>query len=263
MALLLALAVLAQNPAIGAAGWLSDLRYLTSTIKAVHPRPFHRLSEAQFDSAARALEARLPRLSDQQAALGMMRLVSMINDGHTVIDPAGPVFKRRTWYPVRIDRLGDGFFVIATTPAQRELLGARVTTLAGRPIEKVWDSVLVLAPGDNLFSRMTRVPYWMMMPEMMSALGLSAPERLALEIEQNGSRRSVAIDAVPGEWTIWLQFRDRVAGDSTVTLPLAQGDDADLPFRNRDQFYWYTVSGGLLYAQTNVVSDADRAIRLD
>jgi hypothetical protein len=190
-----------------------------------------------------------------------MRLVAMINDGHTVLDPAGPVFTRRTWYPVRIDRLSDGFFVIATTPAHRDLLGARVTALGGRPIEKVWDSVLTLAPGDNLFSRITRVPYWMMMPEMMSALGLGTAERLALDLDLDGAHRSATVDAVPGDWTIWMQFRDRVAGDSTITLPTS--NDGDLPFRNRDQFYWYTVDSGLLYAQFNVVSDADRAVRLD
>ena len=250
-----------QVTAIGAAGWRADLKYLVGTIKAVHPRPFHRIGEAQFDSAARSLDARLPRLSDQQAALGLMHLVAMINDGHTVLDPAGPVFTRRTWFPVRIDRLADGFFVIATSPAHRDLLGARVTALGGRPIEKVWDSVLALAPGDNLFSRMTRVPYWMMMPEIMSALGLSAPERVALDVEVNGTRRSVTLDAAPGEWSIWMQFRDRVAGDSTVTLPT--GNDGDLPFRNRDLFYWYAVDSGVLYAQFNVVSDADRAVRLD
>jgi hypothetical protein len=259
--LLLAVAMLAQDPTVGADGWRADIRYLVSTVKAVHPRPFHRVSDAQFDSATRSLEARLPRLSGQQAALGLMRLMSMINDGHTVLEPAGPVFKRQTWYPVRIDRFADGFFVIATSPAQRELLGARVTAISGRAMEKVWDSVLVLAPGDNIFSRMTRVPYWMMMPEMMAALGLSTPERLALDVEMNGTRRSVTVDAVPGEWSIWLQFRDRVAGDSTITIP--SGDNGDLSFRNRDLFYWYTVDSGVLYAQFNVVSDADRAVRLD
>jgi hypothetical protein len=263
MMLLVALAVLAQDPAVGAAGWEADLRYLVSTIKTVHPRPFHRVTEKQFDSAARSFQARLPRLSDRQAALGLMRLVSLVNDGHTALDAAGPVFTRRTWYPVRIDRLADGYFVIATSPAHRELLGARVTALGNRAIETVWDSVLSLAPGDNVFSRMTRVPYWMMMPEMMAALGLSTPERLTLDVEVEGARRSVSVDATPGNFSIWMMYRDRVAGDSTVTLPDASGDDADLPFRHRNQAYWYTVDSGVLYAQVNLVSDADHAVRLD
>ncbi len=32
----------------------------------------------------------MSHLSDRQAALGLVRLVSLVNDGHTVLDPAGP-----------------------------------------------------------------------------------------------------------------------------------------------------------------------------
>lgn len=253
----------AQASSVGTLGWQADVRYLVNTIKAVHPRPFHRVSEAQFDSVARTLEARLPRLSDPQAALSLLRLVSMINDGHTVLELASPVFTRATWYPVRIDRLPDGFFVVAASPSHRGLLGARVTTLGGRAIETVWDSVLVLAPGDNLFSRMARVPYWMMMPEVMTALGLSTVERLVLDLDLDGTRRSVTVDAAPGEFSIWLQYRDSVPGGATLTLPLESAGDADLPFRHRDLPYWFAVTSGLLYAQVNLVMDADRAVILD
>src|SRR5262249_58601272 len=96
------------------------------------------------------------------AAVGLMRPVALLHDGHTVLEPSRPAAPVDRWYPIRIDRFADGFFVVAATPAYRRLLGSEVTRIGGRPAAAVWDSLIVLAPGDNVFSRMARVTLWLM-----------------------------------------------------------------------------------------------------
>ncbi len=249
---------------VGPEGWRKDLQVLVGAIKAVHPRPFHWASEAEFDSAARSLETRLPGLTDEQAATGLMRLVAMVRDGHTVLEPAGKVFPADRWYPVRIDRLADGFFIVATAPAQRALLGARVLAVGGHPIEFVWDSLLVLAPGDNVFSQMARTTIWMMMPRLMAALGLGDASRLSIDVDQDGRRRTISVGTVAGSMNYHLLVQDLVAGDSSVGLPDRSGGAVDLTYRHDAMPYWFSVdSSGTLFAQVNLVSNADSAVYLD
>jgi hypothetical protein len=262
-----ATAAVAQAPAgtIGADGWRKDLVYLVETIKAVHPRPFHRVLEPAFDSAVASLDRRLPALSDAQAALGLMGIVALVNDGHTSIQPGGLVFPLQRWYPIRIDRFADGFFVVATTAAHRDLLGTEIVRLGGGPIAAVWDTLETYAPGDNRFSRMARLPYWLMIPELVSALGAGRPDRLELEVKGPSGVRAVSVPVVAASQNMRLLFYDAAPGDSSVELPGAPPTERDLPFRWSSDPYWFEHerATGLLYARINQVGDSDQPVHLD
>jgi hypothetical protein len=57
----------AQTPA----QWRSDLDYMMSAIKSVHPSPYHRVPEAEFDAAASQLSRQIQTLTSQQIAIRM------------------------------------------------------------------------------------------------------------------------------------------------------------------------------------------------
>src|SRR5262249_55816502 len=153
------------------------------------------------------------------------------------------------WYPVRIDRFADGFFVVAAAPAERSLLGAEVIRIGDRLMAAVWDSLLVLAPGDNVFSRMARVTLWLMSPAIGSALGTSRPDVLELTVRVGGREETRRVPSVPGSRTIRMLIDDAVAGDSTVQLSDENRPARDWSFQWPSDPYWYRLdqASGIAY----------------
>lgn len=249
---------------VGPDGWRVDLHYLVTTLKAVHPRPFHRVLEPVFDRAVRTLEDRLPRLTDGQAAVGLMRLVALVNDGHTVLEPGGSVLPGDRWFPVRIDRFADGLFVVATGPDQRSLLGREVVRIGGRPAPAVWDSLMAIAPGDNVFSRLARVPLWLMLPSLGSALGISTPQSMELTVRREGREETVRVASIAATRSIPMLLEDAVAGDSSVAVLDGRRSAADWSAQWPSDWYWYRLDrpSGILYARFNVVSDGAQPVHL-
>ena len=63
--------------------WREDLAILREQMPRTHGNLFHTMTREQFDGALDALEGRLPDLTTSQVKVGIMRLVAMVNDGHT------------------------------------------------------------------------------------------------------------------------------------------------------------------------------------
>src|SRR5262249_51245114 len=68
-------------------GWQYDLSFLETEIKRMHYRPFRKVSQAQFESECQRLRADAPNLTDNQIAARIMRLMTLIGDGHTGLFP--------------------------------------------------------------------------------------------------------------------------------------------------------------------------------
>ena len=64
--------------------WREDLRFVTDRVTSVHPRPFAFSSRAAFDSAAAAIERRIPGTDDAGLAIEIMRMLAVLGDGHTM-----------------------------------------------------------------------------------------------------------------------------------------------------------------------------------
>ena len=59
-------------------GWRHDVSFLAEEIKRMHYDPFRKVSQAQFDHEVRRLRDDVPRLTDDQVTVRIMRLMSMI-----------------------------------------------------------------------------------------------------------------------------------------------------------------------------------------
>ncbi len=124
-------------------------------IRTTHPAPFAKVGEVTFLRNAETLEADLPRLSEEQRMVRAMRLVASIGDGHTQLNPVGPEFA--LWYPVRLFQFTDGYFITSAHQSVRELVGAQVLEIAGRPVAEVAEAARDLRGADNAFDRMQRI----------------------------------------------------------------------------------------------------------
>ena len=133
-ALIIAL-VASASPALAAteAQWRRDIDAIAAHVGAIHPRPWGEVGRLAFLRQAEALKTALPTLTEEQRVVAAMRLVALVGDRATAIEPDNPTFN--VWYPVRLYQFSDGYFITSAHKSVADLAGAHVLEIGGRPVE--------------------------------------------------------------------------------------------------------------------------------
>ena len=113
----------ARKP-VAVAAWRADIRTLARELPRRHPGPFARITQAQWDSSVTAFERRLPSLTRNQVLVGVLRLVALIGDAHTAVEPDPSLGLR--YYPIELYSFDDGLFVRRADSSHAGLVGAKV-----------------------------------------------------------------------------------------------------------------------------------------
>lgn len=142
----------APAEAASVAEWRATIDEVVRDVRVNHPDPFTKVGELTFLREADALKAALPALTEEQRLVRLMRLVASIGDGHTQIASADPAFAY--WYPIRLYEFTDGIFITAAHQSVRELAGAQVLEIGGRPVAEVASAARDLRGSDNAFDRL-------------------------------------------------------------------------------------------------------------
>lgn len=170
-AALVGLAVLAGTGCGGGrqdAGWAGDLDALDAGLARGHADVFHTVAPAEWEAEVARLRTVLPELSDVAAALELRRLVARVGDGHTRIVMDGMLSR----YPVELETVRDGVAVVAAVPERADLVGARVLTIAGLPVEEVIAAAEPFVSADNPIERRRRALGLVIAPQFLQhALG--------------------------------------------------------------------------------------------
>ncbi len=230
-------------------GWVSDLELLRERIPRMHPNPFWRVPEAAWNADVDDVIRRVPELEDRQIELEVMRLVAQI-DGHTALSPASVPLEYRM-YQIRMYGFEDGWFVVEA--AEPDLVGSRVVSVGGQPIDEVIDAVTPYVPYDNRQTIRNLAPLYAVNADLLAGIGIVADvESPSFELE-TADGESVGVDPPvlgPHEWREWAS--------STVALPptpgMLAGDRAD------EEFWWtYLPEDAAVYVQYNRVASVSHS----
>ena len=190
---------LAQPPAVpqlSAEQWREDLRAVKHELETRHPDPYTHTDKAKLDAAFAELDRRIPSLSRNEVIVGMMRIVAMVGDGHTRIDPRKDEDFGFASIPLKLYDFDDGIFVRAAEPRFAKLVGWRVDAIGGVPIAEAVRRAGELVSTDTEMGKRQLVPLYLEMPEMLQALGLSDSHQVArLTLSRGKERQTVAITA--------------------------------------------------------------------
>ena len=241
-------------------GWRYDLSVLASE---VHRKGFlvHRpVTPEQFDAKLRELREAVPKLTDAQALLAVVKLMTFLGDGHTTVLPAGENPAFRTAAPLQFYWFAEGLFVISADTKHKDLLGAQVLQLDGRPAA---DVLAAMAPyvsrdrGNPMWPKQI-TPYMLRSLVLLHAAGqIKGPERVTLTVrDPGGAQRDVAVAADATQPNIWNQLPNPpswVNFASTVGAP-------PLYLRSMDRNYWfeYLADRKTVYFQYNRVLDDEK-----
>lgn len=240
----------AQTPARRDAGWRADVQLLAQELPRRHPAPFRWIGAAQWDSAVRSLERRLPRANRDEVLAGVLHLVALIGDAHTTVEPDSAFGERR--YPLELYDFDDGLFVRRADSTHADLVGARVLEIGRLSAADALTRVGSIVSHENDWWVRAWGPMWLMNPAIVAGLGLAADrEGLPLVVERGG--RVDTVQLAPSSGAVALHGASAEA-DAWVTM--RQGPPP-LWEQHPDRPFWWTLDSA-----TRTVYVAMRAVVL-
>jgi hypothetical protein len=247
---------LRKTEPVGSA-WREDVRLIAELLPKRHPDLFYRMPRTTWDSAVRSLERRIPRMTRNQALVGLMELVALPHDGHTSLNPAfDPGFAWR-YYPVQYEWFEDGLFIRKALPEQAALLGAKVVRIGKVPVDEALARAEPTLPHENEWFVRAHLPWRLAIPELLDGLGLVEDlEALPLVVERGGRQETVILRAAG---RITPQGHNPGGGiDTRQWLDMRKAGGPPLWQRHPERPYWveYISAQRLLYVAYRGVVDA-------
>jgi len=216
--------------------WVQDLDYLSAELTRLHANLFFRTPRADFERAVEDVRQAVPRLSDAEVVIGIMRIVALVGDAHTGVQ----VHDRFHRLPIEFTRLADGLYVTAVPPEQVSLLGARVVAFGERGVAEMEGEAAQLVGHENEAWLRVRLPDLLTMAEVVQFLARE-PDRVPLWVDlAGGGRVTVSLD--PG-----------APAPALVNFATAAGGSVPLYRQRVGENYWMTALDGTrtLYVQYN------------
>jgi hypothetical protein len=167
-------------------------------------------------------------------------------DGHTGIFPFIPGSGTHE-YPIRLWRFSDGLVITAARAPYEDLVGSRVESIEGRPIDDVLALVEPLAPRDNPSTLLAYGPLYLRVSELLAGLGITAAAGPAVFtiVDPTGTRRDVLIEPISAE--------DDVAWHGGAPMRLPAGTPLWLSRIDTALWWSYLADSRTLYVQYNDV----------
>ena len=235
--------------------WREDLAVFREQVPKLHGNAFHAISRGQFDAAIDQLESALPRLSSDQVKSEILRLVAMVNDGHTRVRLPS---LQDHMLPVRLYFFADGLYVEAADQKYAEIVGGKVKRIGALSAEDAYTAVrpLISVDKDNEYRRRLLAPDLMVTMEILRAIGaVSKADLIGLTVMKNG--REINLDLPSGPFRAWNNHGWPADPQGWVNARRAARNPVPVWLQHTDRNYWheYVGTGKTLYVQYNNVED--------
>ncbi len=232
-------------------GWRSDIAALVPGMDQKHPQLDHGVSLDVLNAAASDLSDQVGTLTDNQLLDGVMRIAALVSsagcDAHTGAYVWGGGGYPVSSLPLKLRWFDDGVWIIDALDPYRNLVGSRITSIAGMPIDEVIAKLDPVIPRDNDQTVRLLVPRYLLVPEFLDGVGIATGSTVTLDMDGKnpaGTTRDVA--AIPiADYNDW-------AGPYGLLLPA----DPDVLYLSRqtDTLWSEMLDDGTLYVQYNEVA---------
>lgn len=219
-------------------GWRFDLRLMAREIARRGYAPFRQISREEFDRRVAILDRKVPKLTDMQIVIEMMKLTAAVGDGHTMIYAFFERPELLQNVPVEFAFFEEGLFIVAADLRFSDLLGTQVIRFGDHSVAEVSQALDPLISRDNPGAPQVMGPMRMRNLPLMAGLGLIPDtKQVSLTVQdQDGKRRTVNLPAdsnVPSRklWDGYPQNWRRLADTLPGPVPLY--------LKNPYKDYWF------------------------
>lgn len=229
-------------------GWRRDLDFLREEVMRLNADYRGGPLPAEFERRYEDLKDKIPHLSEEEIFVGMNRVLAVLRQGHTsVVNPTSSRIPYKT-LPFQMYAFPEGIFVIDAAEPHKDLIGSRVVSIEGVPVEDALRRIneVQSVDGDNEY--LSNGVHWLHAIIHLRGLGI-AKSTQSVEVtfqKPQKSRRTLTIRPVPPS-----SFYE-----SRTLMPLA-GVETPLFLRELKQVHWHQAlpEHDALYVQLNALSD--------
>jgi hypothetical protein len=129
------------------ARWHEDLALLSKGLaEKAKPLQDDAAKKRRFLDALAELDKDVPRKTDEEIVVGIMKALALVGDGHTQLN-----FARFGWheYPVRLYWFAEGVYVTEAASGYERLLGARLLRVGDASVEHLLKQLSTMIPHEN------------------------------------------------------------------------------------------------------------------
>jgi hypothetical protein len=127
--------------------WQADLKYLQNTVHDEYPFLFKKVEQATWDAEVEKLHAQIPNLEPHEIKVGLTRMVSLFEYGHTQI-PFSTLAKDAV-LAVNLYHFEDGIFIEGVQKDNQAVLGAKLLKVGGMPVADALKAIRPVVPVEN------------------------------------------------------------------------------------------------------------------
>ncbi len=245
-----------QNPPEFIENWRADLTQFVSNYTSVFPDPFGEISEADFNAAVERLHDAIPTLSTNEITVEFMKLVALVEDGHTWLLP----HQDATGYsmlPLRVYHFSDGLFVTDADENYRDMIGGEVIRIGNTDIETVTSALNPLVSRDNAMTVLERITEYYLFPELLKTLGfIEDAEQVSWTLQfDDGRTETFSISSISADdYFDWIEPAPTNSNFFPTSLP--QRETPLYLTRLKENFWMeHLEAPNVLYIQYNAVVD--------
>lgn len=190
--------ILAFAQVNGVQGRRADLQQLDEAVRSVHPNPFANIDQTDWESAMSELDGKLDGMTRNQFDVALQRLVALLGDAHTAVNPQldSTLSKRR--YPVELYLFEDGLYVRKAAPEFSDIVGGKVVRIGKADPGDAIGAVAETISHENTWWIRALAPERLVIPEVLDGLGLVDDlEHLPLTVEKGGGTTTATLSPVP------------------------------------------------------------------
>lgn len=167
-----------------------EVDFLFRSLEATHPNPFGRVGEDAFRALCAEAAARLDPANPASWHLELRQLVARVADSHTRVEGLGPFEFTAT--PFLLESFPDGWWIVGAFRGFQDLVGCRVLSLDGKPIEQVVDALRPYVSYENEAAFREFAPRFLRRPGFLHAIGATpSADGVVVELETlDGTRRT-------------------------------------------------------------------------
>jgi len=235
------------------AGWRDDLERLIPAMATIHPNLAHATSREALNAAVAALIATVPDATDDELMVGVLRIVAMVSadgcDAHTGAFVWGTGTYPVDSLPLRLwlfpGEQADSLVIVDALPPYEALIGSTIDTIDGEEELLVRQQLTALIPRDNDWTLRLLLPRYVLMPQVLSGLGIADEGPVSLGLTTpSGTSSTVDVEPIPmAQYNAW-------AGPYGLHLPA----DPEVLYLSRidDALWWQRLQDGeTLFVQYN------------
>jgi tetratricopeptide (TPR) repeat protein len=236
-----------------AQGWQGDLALLRQEIQRKSYPQFVKMSKDELQAEMTRLTGEIPKLSDVQATIEVMKLVAKVGVGHTEALPPHTLEFAQT-LPLKFFLFTEGLYVVAADPQYKDLLGVQVVSFGDTSIDKAMEAVSTVVFKDNEMWIKVMGANLLRYTVLLKGLNI-VPDSVQIPLtvrDQQGHTRTDMVKADPTNPDIWNVYP---YPSSWIGFSPQGNAPAPLYLKNMQALYWfeYLPESRTVYFQYNRV----------